>query len=148
VHFAGYLEDGEKHAALAKAWVLLTPSLKEGWGLSIVEAASHGVPTVAYQSAGGVAESVHDGETGLLVGDDLDAFIAATRLLLTDTQLRERTGTAARLRAKEFTWDAAAASFLSVLHTAVRGETRHDRDPVATPGSSPVDLENAGQRLP
>jgi glycosyltransferase involved in cell wall biosynthesis len=148
VHFAGYLEDGEKHAALATSWVLLTPSLKEGWGLSIVEAASHGVPTVAYHSAGGVAESVHDGETGLLVDDDVDAFIAATRLLLTDAQLRERMGAAARLRAKEFTWDAAAASFLAVLRTAVRGETRHDRDPVAGPGSSPVDLENAGQRLP
>jgi glycosyltransferase involved in cell wall biosynthesis len=106
------------------------------------------VPTVAYHSAGGVAESVHDGETGLLVDDDLDAFVAATRLLLTDAQLRERTGNAARVRAKEFTWDAAAASFLAVLHTAVRGETRHDRDPAAGPGSSPVDLENAGQRLP
>jgi glycosyltransferase involved in cell wall biosynthesis len=103
---------------------------------------------VAYHSAGGVAESVHDGETGLLVDDDLDAFIAATRLLLTDDQLRERTGTAARLRAKEFTWDAAACSFLAVLHSAVRGETRHGRDPAATPGSNPVDLESAGQRLP
>jgi len=148
VHFAGYLEDGEKHAALAKSWVLLTPSLKEGWGLSIVEAASHGVPTVAYRSAGGVAESVHDGETGLLVDDDLDAFVEATRLLLTDAQLRERTGNAARHRAKEFTWDAAAASFVAVLRTAARGETRHDRDPVAVSDSSPGDLQDAGQRLP
>ena len=43
------------------------PSLKEGWGLVVVEAGVHGTPTVAFRSAGGPADSIVDGETGLLV---------------------------------------------------------------------------------
>ena len=45
------------------------PSIKEGWGLSIVEAARVGVPSVAYRSAGGVQESILEGVTGLLADD-------------------------------------------------------------------------------
>ena len=40
------------------------PSVKEGWGLAVMEAAAQGTPTIAYRSAGGVAESVVHGETG------------------------------------------------------------------------------------
>ncbi|HET9945206.1 MAG TPA: glycosyltransferase family 4 protein [Actinomycetes bacterium] len=130
VEFTGRVDETEKHVALARSWVLLTPSLKEGWGLCITEAASHGVPSVAYRSAGGVAESVVDGGTGLLVEDDLDAFVAATRRLLDDAELRQRLGTAARDRSTEYSWDTASAAFLAVLRTAVAGRTRHDSDAV------------------
>jgi len=130
VEFTGFVDDVTKHHALARSWVLLTPSLKEGWGLCIAEAASHGVPAVAYRSAGGVAELVVDGRTGLLVEDDLDAFVAATRRLLEDATLRDRLGTAARERSHAFSWDTTAAAFLAVLRTAVAGRTRHDEDGV------------------
>jgi glycosyltransferase involved in cell wall biosynthesis len=130
VDFLGYVDDRDKHLALARAWVLLTPSLKEGWGLCITEAASHGVPCVAYASAGGVAESIVHAKTGLLVADDLDAFVAATRLLLEDAALRQRLGAAARERSREFAWTTTAEAFLTVLRTAVSGEVRHDADPV------------------
>ena len=43
----GYLTDDEKSEALAQSWVMLLPSLKEGWGLVVMEAAAHGVPTIA-----------------------------------------------------------------------------------------------------
>ena len=148
VTFTGYVDDTAKHAALARSWVLLAPSLKEGWGLSVVEAASHGVPTVAYRSAGGVAESVHHGETGLLVEDDLDAFVAATLRLLSDETLRRRMGSAARERAGQFTWGDAADSFLLVLRTALSGGTRQDSDPGSPTGHRPEDLQETGQRLP
>jgi glycosyltransferase involved in cell wall biosynthesis len=130
VEFTGFVDDVAKHRALARSWVLLTPSLKEGWGLCIAEAASHGVPAVAYRSAGGVAELVVDGGTGLLVEDELDAFVAATRRLLDDPTLRDQLGAAARERSHEFSWDTTAAAFLAVLRTAVAGRTRHDEDGV------------------
>ena len=55
------------------------PSLKEGWGLVVVEAGVHGTPTVAFRTAGGPADSIVDGETGLLVDDvegepDVEAY--------------------------------------------------------------------------
>jgi glycosyltransferase involved in cell wall biosynthesis len=130
VDFLGWVDEAAKHDVLRRAWVLLTPSLKEGWGLCIAEAAGHGVPTVAYRSAGGVAESVVDGSTGLLVEDDLDAFVEATRRLLDDAALRHRLGAAARTRSARFSWGTTAAAFLPVLRTAVSGATRHDEDAV------------------
>ena len=61
VSLAGYVDEPAKHRLLAETWVSLVPSLKEGWGLSVVEAAVHATPSVAFRGAGGVAESVPTG---------------------------------------------------------------------------------------
>ena len=83
VDLLGHVDEETKHAELASAWVALAPSVKEGWGLCVVEAASHGTPTVAYEGAGGLSESIVDGRTGR-PGDDLDAMTAAVDRLLRD----------------------------------------------------------------
>ena len=44
VIFAGHVSETRKHEIYARSWVMLLPSLKEGWGLVIGEAGSHGVP--------------------------------------------------------------------------------------------------------
>jgi len=125
VEFAGFVDDATKHSLLARSQVHLMPSLKEGWGISVMEAASHGVPSIAYRSAGGVSESVLDEMTGLLVDDEPAAFTAAVRRLLTDDQLRADLGEAARLRAVTFTWEQTAKSFAVVLIGALkRGDAR------------------------
>jgi glycosyltransferase involved in cell wall biosynthesis len=90
---------------LASSALMLLPSVKEGWGLAVVEAAAQGTPTIAYRSAGGVTESVVDGETGLLV-DGVDEMVEATAGLLTDAPRRERISECARRRAHRFTWPA------------------------------------------
>ena len=79
VTFHGHVSETEKHRLLARAWVHAMPSLKEGWGLVVVEAGVHGTPTVAFRSAGGPADSIVDGETGLLV-DDADGRTGRARL--------------------------------------------------------------------
>jgi glycosyltransferase involved in cell wall biosynthesis len=118
VTFHGYLDDARKHEVLSAASVHLCPSLKEGWGLVCVEAARHGVPTVAYRSAGGVNESVQDGMTGLLV-DDLPGMVDAVRRLMCDQPLRERLALTARNFAYSFSWEATANRFARVLDAAV-----------------------------
>lgn len=118
VTFHGFVGEERKHELLAAAWVHLCPSVKEGWGLVVMEAAGHGVPTVAYASAGGLRDSVLDGVTGDLVGDDPAAFTTAVRRLLADPARRERTGAAARARATGFSWDASARAFAAVLSGA------------------------------
>ena len=55
---------------LARSWVHVLPSRKEGWGLAVIEAAQHGVPTVGYRSSRGLTDSIIDGVTGVLVGSD------------------------------------------------------------------------------
>ena len=114
VDLLGFVSEEVKHSELASAWVALAPSIKEGWGLNVVEAASHGVPTIAYHGAGGLSESIVDGETGLLV-DDLEGMVAATDRLLTDRDERDRLGAAAVAHAQQFTWEATVAAWDALL---------------------------------
>src|SRR5690606_1352639 len=78
VTFTGHVGEAEKYRELASAWLHLLPSLKEGWGLSIIEAAQVAVPSIAYRSAGGVRDSILDGVTGLLARDEAH-FVELTR---------------------------------------------------------------------
>jgi glycosyltransferase involved in cell wall biosynthesis len=114
VRFNGHVSDIDRGRILARSWVLLTPSIKEGWGIAIMEAAAHGVPALAYRTAGGVREAIVDGETGKLI-DDLDELGKATDELITDSAMRERMGQAARARANDFDWVRAARRFAEVL---------------------------------
>lgn len=114
VSFLGHVSDRTKFEELSRAWVHVLPSVKEGWGLSIVEAGRAGTPSVAYTSAGGVTEAILDGVTGLLASDEAD-LTAQIATLLRDPLLREDLGNKACIRAGEFTWDAAAATALGAL---------------------------------
>ena len=134
VDFHGWLDEPAKHAELARGWVHLCPSVKEGWGLVVTEAGAHAVPTVGYRSAGGLRESVLDGRTGLLV-DDLDELVEATDRLLRDEELRTDLGAAAARHATAFSWPASVRRFAGVLAAAARGSA-----PVAV-------LEDVDRRL-
>ena len=110
----GHVSEEVRDQLLAQASLMLLPSVKEGWGLAVMEAAVQATPTVAYLGAGGVRESVVDGETGLLV-EDRDQMTEAVRTLLHDDALRDRLGANARRRAREFTWPRAADVVEDVL---------------------------------
>ncbi|MEV2242499.1 glycosyltransferase family 4 protein [Micromonospora sp. NPDC049891] len=117
VRFTGFVSEEEKHALLSSAWLALTPSLKEGWGLTIVEAAARSTPTVAFRYAGGVAEAMVDTETGLLV-DDEQEFTAVVRELLADDVRRKAMGEAALAHAARYTWTATGARFAQLVTEA------------------------------
>ncbi len=114
VHFHGFVDERTKNRLLAAAWVVLMPSHKEGWGLTIVEAGLHGTPAVAFAHAGGVTESIVDAETGLLARDR-DEMLAQVETLLSDTELRGKYGENARRHARGFTWSATGDGLDAVL---------------------------------
>lgn len=114
----GYVSEQDKHEILARSWVHLCPSVKEGWGIAIMEAAAHGVPSVAYHRAGGVAESIVDAETGLLA-DDLDDLTRQVDRLLADPGLRAALGETGRVRAAGFAWERSVDAFERVLADAI-----------------------------
>jgi phosphatidyl-myo-inositol dimannoside synthase len=102
VVFAGMLTDAEIAEAYATATVYVGPSRLdrginvEGFGISFIEAAASGIPSVAGDS-GGVRSAVRDGETGYVVAPtDVKAIAGAIRTLLTDDARREQMGRAAR----------------------------------------------------
>ena len=82
--------------------------MKEGWGITNVEAAACGTPAVAADNSA-LRESVQDGVTGFLVptGDDA-ALAAALGRLVADAGLRERLGRGARAFAETLSWERTA----------------------------------------
>jgi len=120
VTFHGHVDDITKHAVVQRCWVHVLPSAKEGWGLAVIEAAQHGVPTIGYRSSGGLNDSVVDGVTGLLV-DDYDALVQRLEQLLGDAVLRAELGDKAAARSQEFSWPQSAAAMSSVLETVHAG---------------------------
>jgi glycosyltransferase involved in cell wall biosynthesis len=121
VTFRGHVSDELRGQLLDRSWVLLVPSVKEGWGIAIMEAAARGVPALAYESAGGVCESICDTVTGRLV-PDLTDLTKRTAELLTDADLRNRYAAAARRRAASFDWASSADLFERALQAATRGD--------------------------
>jgi glycosyltransferase involved in cell wall biosynthesis len=120
VTFHGHVDDVTKHHVLQSSWVQVLSSRKEGWGLSVVEAAQHGVPTIGYRSSGGLSDSIVDGVTGILV-DDRAELVDHLEWLLTDPVLRDQLGTKARARSGEFSWTQSADAMRSVLEAVQAG---------------------------
>lgn len=110
VDIPGYVSEAEKRTLFRRAWLHALTSPKEGWGISNLEAAACGTPTVASDSPG-LRDSVVHGETGFLVPhEDVDALAERMRQILESPALRERLGAGARSFAERFTWDRAAGS--------------------------------------
>lgn len=114
VRFHGFVDDVTKHELLAQSWLMLLPSLKEGWGIVVGEAGSHGTPTIAYSTAGGTTESIDHKDSGLLV-DDHDELVRATVDLVQDHAWRQFLGEGARTKATSYSWEASRAAFARVL---------------------------------
>jgi len=120
VTFHGHVDDVTKHAVVQRCWVHLLPSAKEGWGLAVIEAAQHGVPTIGYRCAGGLTDSVVDGVTGVLV-DSQDELVDRFEQLLTDRVLRDELGAKAAARSREFSWPQSASAMRTVLESVHAG---------------------------
>ncbi|OBI53341.1 glycosyl transferase [Mycobacterium kyorinense] len=121
VTFHGHVDDITKHHVMQQAWVHLLPSRKEGWGLAVVEAAQHAVPTIGYRSSGGLADSIIDGVTGVLV-DDRTELVSRLQQLLDDPVLRDQLGAKAQARSTEFSWRQSADAMRTVLESVLAGD--------------------------
>ena len=96
IEWRGALDRPAVGAALAEHDIFVWPGIGEAYGLVYLEAQAAGLPVVAFDS-GGVAATVQNEETALLVQDgDIAALAAALARLVENTDLREDMGSAAR----------------------------------------------------
>jgi glycosyltransferase involved in cell wall biosynthesis len=119
VAFLGYLPHEQKVDLLWRCHLLLNPSPKEGWGLTVIEANACGVPVVASRRPG-LQDSVQDGRTGLLVEyGDAAAFADACTSLLADPDRHARFAAAGRQWARSLSWEDAAVQTEAILERTI-----------------------------
>ena len=109
IRFLGFVSESDKLALLRQAWANVFPSVKEGWGITNVEAAACATPSLCSDSPG-LRDSVRHGETGYLVPHGVPGALAERMMELAgDVKLVERLGRQARQFAESLSWDGAAA---------------------------------------
>jgi glycosyltransferase involved in cell wall biosynthesis len=119
VQMPGFVTDEQKRDLFRRAWIHLLTSPKEGWGITNMEAAACGTPTIASNSPG-LRDSVQDGRTGFLVPHgDVAALAARIEQLLGNAPLRAQFGEQALLFAQRFTWERAALETEKFLNHVV-----------------------------
>ena len=118
VVFDGFVDDRTKVDRMRRASIVVQPSRKEGWGLTVLEANACGTPVVA-TDVPGLRDSVRPGETGLLVPSADPAALADGLLrLLGDREFCIRLADGALAWSARFTWERAASSRAGLLRAA------------------------------
>ncbi len=124
VTFTGFAAADTKRELLQRAWVFVTTSPKEGWGIVSMEAQACGTPAVVW-NAPGLRETVRHGETGFIV-ESVEETAQRLLEILRNPALRDRLGQAATRWAHSFSWDQAAREFHTFF---MELKERHPRTP-------------------
>jgi len=126
VKFFGRLSNEERRKLLARAWVLVNSSVREGFGLNVLEANALGTPCVAYDAAG-LRDSIIDGRTGLLVKENgnMEKLAEAIVRVLEDETLRRILSENALEYSNNFSWNKTAQEFEKILNESVDEKRYH-----------------------
>ncbi len=118
--FTGFVSENQKVELLNQMDVVANPSLKEGWGLTVIEANACRVPVVA-SDVPGLRDSVRDGTTGFLYEyGNVEKLAVKLLLVLRDDHLRKTLAEEAYNWSLSFDWEVSADKMLGVLETAIR----------------------------
>ena len=95
------------------AWVLSSASEREGWGMTITEAAACGTPAVVTRISGH-SDALIDGQTGVLA-DDMDALVDGLVDVLSNPDRREALASGALIHSADFSWERTALRTFELL---------------------------------
>jgi len=115
VVFYGFVSESKKFELLARAHLLIHPSMKEGFGLTVPEAGYVGTPVVAYNSSG-LKDIVKNNINGILVAEKSPESLASTAIqLLFDDSLYQRLCQGAKKKARQYDWDKTVNVMLNAI---------------------------------
>jgi len=115
VTFTGATSHEQKIEYLNQMWLAANPSPKEGWGLTVIEANSCGVPVIAADSPG-LRDSVVAGKTGLLYPYGSYQQLADLIIeLIQKTSLRNFLSKQCINWAHQFNWENSAINMLNLI---------------------------------
>jgi glycosyltransferase involved in cell wall biosynthesis len=119
VKLLGYVPDDDVPALYTGARALLFATLYEGFGIPAVEAFACGCPVIG-ASVGSLPEII--GDAGLLADPaSVDEIAAQVAKMMTDDALRAACAEKGLCRAKDFSWDQAAAECLRIYNELAQG---------------------------
>lgn len=99
--------------------IYLMTSFTESFGIVLIEAMSHGVPCIAFDSAEGARELIDHGENGFLVKDrDFSKYVNRVSKLINDKELREKIGKNAYEESKSYTGEEVIKLWIDLLEEA------------------------------
>jgi glycosyltransferase involved in cell wall biosynthesis len=119
-HHLGYVPADALPVLYRRAAALVYPSLYEGFGMPLLEAAACGCPVAA--SRGGSIEEVAGEAAVYFDPRDVRDMAAVIDRVVTDESLRASLRDAGRLRAARFPWEATADGFLAAYRLAADGQ--------------------------
>lgn len=122
VEFKGFIPETEKVAYLRRAHISVYPSLKEGWGLTNIEANACGTAVLAARVPG-LQDSVDEGRSGLLFEHgNIDQLSDLAVKLLTDEEFRRAIEMGGLRWAANFSWDKAARETEEILKRTIESQ--------------------------
>jgi len=112
VKFLGFLSEEDKAELLGRAWVFITMAMKEGWGITVIEANAMSTPVVG-SNVPGLRDSIQHGKTGYLVniGNEAELIDRISELLDNKETLKEFSSNAKSWSLK-FSWQESAEHFI------------------------------------
>ena len=124
VVLTGFVSAARKYELLSSSLALLQTSYKEGWGLTVMEAAQLCKTTIA-SDVPGLCDSVRDGETGILFpSGDTAACASAMEKIYGDAELRASLGKNAKRYALTFSWENSARETVELLERTIERSVR------------------------
>ncbi len=114
VQWTGRVSEEEKIDYLSRSWCVVNTSMKEGWGITTIEANACGTPVIA-ANVPGLRDAVAHGVSGLLYSfAHIDQLSQTIALLLRDSTIREKLSCGAIEWARRFSWEESAEKMLAL----------------------------------
>lgn len=101
---------------LDQSSIYVMTSYTESFGIVLIEAMSHGVPCIAYDSAEGAREIISSGENGYLIKNrNMDAMIMKLKDLINNKEERIKIGKQARKSVSKYTSDIVGKEWITLI---------------------------------
>jgi glycosyltransferase involved in cell wall biosynthesis len=119
VKFWGYVTQSKKFELLSRSFLVVNPSVREGWGLTVIESAAVKTPTVAYRVSG-LKDAIVHGKTGILVNQKTPESLAqAIKKIYEDQSFYRKLQIQGYQWSKKFNWLKATKQSTSLIEKIV-----------------------------
>lgn len=116
----GYVSEEKKLELLSRAWTLLFPSIREGWGIPVTEAGCVGTPCIAFNSPG-ISEAIDEGNAGYLcLENSVTGLLDQMRLVISDKKVYSDKRQKSYQYSSHFLWDEVGKEFGKFIDTLMK----------------------------